>query len=642
MAHFGARPFRKMLTTTGYPNGSSLVDDSPQDQDESEHFLLGMVTGDGLGKMFNARYRNIKEKKAAKMTYRALIYNCLERPTGWKCFLYHFSVFLVVLICLILSVLSTVEEHSHFAAELLYILEIFLVIFFAIEYVVRLWSAGCRSKYIGFWGRLKFARKPISFIDLCVVLASFTVICFGSEGQVFATSAIRGIRFLQILRMLHVDRQGGTWRLLGSVVFIHRQELITTLYIGFLGLIFSSYFVYLAEKDHVGIDGRQAFTSYADALWWGVITMTTIGYGDVVPQTWMGRIVASCFSIFAISFFALPAGILGSGFALKVQQKQRQKHFNRQIPAAATLIQCLWRCHAAEKRISATWNAHIDPLAHETKETHHGHSKKHQQSSDDNNVTRKRQLFKKQSSLVNTFRRKGSPSADVEMGGINHHQERLLRQERGSDTDDEKRVYRIGTDIEIEYETEEANTPTKLHPDTHISHVCELTEAHRNAIRAIRKVKYFVARRRFQQARKPYDVRDVIEQYSQGHLNMMVRIKELQRRLDQTLGKPGQYDGKGSRKGHPVTIGSRLSRLELQMSSLDRKVESSNRTLSALYRLMVDRNSLTISPSPPALISRPVSPANCLSPRDQLSPTSISSQRSGSPSYTLDPNGGWH
>ena len=56
-----------------------------------------------------------------------------------------------------------------------------------------------------------------------------------SLAQVFATSAIRGIRFLQILRMLHVDRQGGTWRLLGSVVFVHRQELITTLYIGFLG-----------------------------------------------------------------------------------------------------------------------------------------------------------------------------------------------------------------------------------------------------------------------------------------------------------------------------------------------------------------------------------------------------------------------
>lgn len=150
------------------------------------------------------------------------------------------------------------------------------------------------------------------------------VLSVGSNGQVFATSAIRGIRFLQILRMLHVDRQGGTWRLLGSVVFIHRQvicmkiystekktfisflfqELITTLYIGFLGLIFSSYFVYLAEKD---AEGQDDFNSYADALWWGVITVTTIGYGDVVPHTWLGKIVASCFSVFAISFFALPA-----------------------------------------------------------------------------------------------------------------------------------------------------------------------------------------------------------------------------------------------------------------------------------------------------------------------------------------------
>nr|CAD7440109.1 unnamed protein product [Timema bartmani] len=75
----------------------------------------------------------------------------------------------------------------------------------------------------------------------------------------------------------------------------------------------------------------------------------------------MGKIVASCFSVFAISFFALPAGILGSGFALKVQQKQRQKHFNRQIPAAAMLIQCLWRCYAADKAFNsfATWNIYV-------------------------------------------------------------------------------------------------------------------------------------------------------------------------------------------------------------------------------------------------------------------------------------------
>lgn len=63
-------------------------------------------------------------------------------------------------------------------------------------------------------------------------------------------------------------------------------------------------------------------------------------------------------------------GILGSGFALKVQQKQRQKHFNRQIPAAATLIQCSWRCYAADKQsqLKATWQVHIDPIGQKKKD----------------------------------------------------------------------------------------------------------------------------------------------------------------------------------------------------------------------------------------------------------------------------------
>ncbi|GCC26636.1 hypothetical protein chiPu_0005054 [Chiloscyllium punctatum] len=80
-------------------------------------------------------------------------------------------------------------------------------------------------------------------------------------------------------------------------------------------------------------------------------------------------------------------------------------------------------------------------------------------------------------------------------------------------------------------------------------------------------MQYFVARRKFQQARKPYDVRDVIEQYSQGHLNMMVRIKELQRRLDHSLGKPAFFlSEKGLDKGY-YTAGARLIRLEDKVSA---------------------------------------------------------------------------
>ncbi|XP_059788298.1 potassium voltage-gated channel subfamily KQT member 1 isoform X1 [Balaenoptera ricei] len=528
----------------------------------------------------------------ARTHIQGRVYNFLERPTGWKCFVYHFAVFLIVLVCLIFSVLSTIEQYVALATGTLFWMEIVLVVFFGTEYVVRLWSAGCRSKYVGIWGRLRFARKPISIIDLIVVVASMVVLCVGSKGQVFATSAIRGIRFLQILRMLHVDRQGGTWRLLGSVVFIHRQELITTLYIGFLGLIFSSYFVYLAEKDAVNESGQVEFGSYADALWWGVVTVTTIGYGDKVPQTWVGKTIASCFSVFAISFFALPAGILGSGFALKVQQKQRQKHFNRQIPAAASLIQTAWRCYAAENPNSSTWKIYVrkPPRSHallspspKPKKSAMVKKKKFKLDKDNGVSPGEKMLTVPHITCDPTSeeRRPEHFSVDGYDGSVKKSPTLLE-----VSTAHFMRTNSFAEDLDLEGET-------LLAPITHVS---QLREHHRATIKVIRRMQYFVAKKKFQQARKPYDVRDVIEQYSQGHLNLMVRVKELQRRpdvravprpsvswspspslpprLDQSIGKPSLFisvSEKTKDRGSN-TIGARLNRVEDKVTQLDQRL----------------------------------------------------------------------
>lgn len=87
-------------------------------------------------------------------------------------------------------------------------------------------------------------------------------------------------------------------------------------------------------------------------------------------------------------------------------------------------------------------------------------------------------------------------------------------------------------------------------------------------------MQYFVAKKKFQQARKPYDVRDVIEQYSQGHLNLMVRIKELQRRLDQSIGKPSLFisvSEKTKDRGSN-SIGARLNRVEDKVTQLDQRL----------------------------------------------------------------------
>uniref|UniRef100_A0A8C3KH26 Potassium voltage-gated channel subfamily Q member 4 n=1 Tax=Calidris pygmaea TaxID=425635 RepID=A0A8C3KH26_9CHAR len=244
------------------------------------------------------------------------------------------SRFLLVFSCLVLSVFSTIQEHQKLANECLFILEFVMIVVFGMEYVIRVWAAGCCCRYRGWRGRFRFARKPFCVIDFIVFIASVAVIAAGTQGNIFATSALRSMRFLQILRMVRMDRRGGTWKLLGSVVYAHSKELITAWYIGFLVLIFASFLVYLAEKD-----ANAQFATYADSLWWGTVTLTTIGYGDKTPQTWLGRMLAAGFALLGISFFALPAGILGSGFALKVQEQHRQKHFEKRRTPAANLIQ---------------------------------------------------------------------------------------------------------------------------------------------------------------------------------------------------------------------------------------------------------------------------------------------------------------
>lgn len=583
------RPSDLELTETRFSVPEPGRDRTPGDDDSANMALPGVHVHPYLSHpRMSVRMSVYSTAARPTFTYsyvQGRVYNFLERPTGWRCFLYHFTVFLIVLACLVLSVLSTIPEHELLAHETLFWVEIFLVVFFGLEYIIRLWAAGCRSKYVGIMGRLRFARKPISIIDLIVVVASILVLSVGSKGQVFATSAIRGIRFLQILRMLHVDRQGGTWRLLGSVVYLHRQELITTLYIGFLSLIFASYFVYLAERE--GEYGH--FDNFADALWWGVITVTTIGYGDIIPVTWLGKTIASCFSVFAISFFALPAGILGSGFALKVQQKQRQKHFNRQIPAAACLIQTAWRSYALDNLETATFKMFL--------------RKRSQAQASALSTPKAKKSVKVRKKVRSSELSPSSPvglsfdpaldrGADV-YSSVGTEQEQSWSSLNSLHVNNSvkktagllevpppdaplHRNCSFADDLEVEPERDSGLTPAFT--------VSQLTEPHRRAIRVVQRMRYFVAKRNFQQARKPYDVRDVIEQYSQGHLNLMVRIKELQRRLDQSLGKSSLFQSSSERTKDrgSNSVGSRLHRMEEQMSHMEQTLGRISESLRLL------------------------------------------------------------
>uniref|UniRef100_A0A0C9Q7B4 KCNQ5 protein n=1 Tax=Fopius arisanus TaxID=64838 RepID=A0A0C9Q7B4_9HYME len=545
----------------------------------------------------DARYRRLQTN----------FYNFLERPRGIYAITYHMIVFCMVFMCLVLSVFSTIDEYEKEAGMWLYYMELVVVIWFGMEFCLRLWSSGCRSRYQTAIGRLKFLRRPFCIIDMITILASVVVLAMRSSGQVFAASALRGLRFFQILRMVRMDRRGGTWKLLGSVVYAHRQELITTLYIGFLGLIFASFLVYLAERDD------EHFNNYAKALWWGVITLCTVGYGDAVPKTWQGKIIASFCALLGISFFALPAGILGSGFALKVQQQQRQKHMIRRRQPAATLIQALWRCYAADEHSMsiATWKIHQVPLS-SPPSSRLSSSFKHNASFVSRLPTIRRH---KSTSLHSPGGHKLSHNyqrppprvftdliSSAENLGVGNHHHHGICNDPESQLTSKNLNASYSEDSVAETAFSKKNSDDEEEEPSRCVH---LTKKHKTAIRAIRKLKYFVARKKFREALKPYDVKDVIEQYSSGHADLLNRVRNLQFRLDQILGRQGSkardvYVSK-------ISLASRVVKVERQVDDIESKLDQ----LIELY--MEDRK---------RLLSLPM-PESCKVPRASIEETTI-------------------
>ncbi|KAM9726754.1 potassium voltage-gated channel subfamily KQT member 5-like isoform 3-T3 [Menidia menidia] len=492
----------------------------------------------------NARYRRLQN----------YLYNVLERPREWA-FVYHAFVFILVFGCLVLSVFSTIPAHQEFSSHCLLILEFVMIVVFGLEYIIRIWSAGCCCRYRGWQGRLRFARKPFCVIDIIVLITSVAVVSAGSQGNVFATSALRSLRFLQILRMVRMDRRGGTWKLLGSVVYAHSKELVTAWYIGFLVLIFSSFLVYLVEKEF-----NKEFDTYADALWWGTITLTTIGYGDKTPQTWTGRLLSAGFALLGISFFALPAGILGSGFALKVQEQHRQKHFEKRRNPAASLIQCVWRSYAAdENSVSiATWKPHLkalhtcSPAKKEqgdttySKSLSNGRFFRSQKLSFKERVRmaspRGQSMKSRQTSISD--RQRCSPGNEVVgsnelMGGS------PAKVQKSWSFNDRTRfrpslrlksqTRTAAPDVDAGMAAEDSFDERGCHCDVTVE---DLSAPLKAVIRAVRIMKFHVAKKKFKETLRPYDVKDVIEQYSAGHLDMLCRIKSLQTRLDTVVGPP--------------------------------------------------------------------------------------------------------
>lgn len=211
-------------------------------------------------------------------------------------------IFLNTLAIILHSVPKFRKNYDEFFLDF----EVFSVIIFSFEYVLRVWSVVEQPGHNHpIKGRLKFIFSTWGIIDLLAIMPFYF--------SLFATDFgfVRILRLLRMLRLFRLSRYFHALIVIQNVFKSKKEELLLSFsYIIFLLFISSSVMYYLEHDIQ-----PKAFSSIPAALWWGVNAMTTVGYGDILPKTMMGKILSGFISILGVSIFALPTGILASGFA---------------------------------------------------------------------------------------------------------------------------------------------------------------------------------------------------------------------------------------------------------------------------------------------------------------------------------------
>ncbi len=201
-------------------------------------------------------------------------------------------------------------------------LELGIVAFFSFEFILRLWCSVENPRFSPhpIWGRLGFIMTPFALIDILAIAPwyAFNLLGIGAgSGQ--------ALRMLRILRLFKASRYSHSLQTIGKVFYSKRGEIASILLVLFIMLIVISTLMHYVERE----GQPEAFGSIPAAMWWGVITLTTVGYGDVGPITSEGKFFGALIAILGIGIFALPAGILGAAF---VEEMDKEKDRNEPEP----------------------------------------------------------------------------------------------------------------------------------------------------------------------------------------------------------------------------------------------------------------------------------------------------------------------
>lgn len=227
------------------------------------------------------------------------------------------DVFLIVLILanVIAVILQSVPALDRVYHGLFYRFEVISVMIFSVEYLARVWSCvdSVDPRYQSpVKGRLRWIFSPLGLVDLLAILPFYVNLI-----------TVADLRFLRIIRLLRIFKLTRYSPALGVLYDVFREEsrsLLMASFVMLIMLVIAAGGIYWVE--HAA--QPDAFGSIPAAMWWAIATLTTVGYGDVVPITAPGKVFGAIISLIGIGMVALPTGILTSGFADQMRRRRHQ------------------------------------------------------------------------------------------------------------------------------------------------------------------------------------------------------------------------------------------------------------------------------------------------------------------------------
>jgi len=233
----------------------------------------------------------------------------------------YFDVFIsfFVVSSVLISILESVQIIDYVMNVEFSIFDSITVAIFTVEYVLRLYSCVEEKKFKGaIAGRLKQATTPSTIIDLLAILPFFL------EAFLHHLVDLRFLRVFRLLRLLKLTRNSGATTVLMKVVSREWPILSASAFIMMLMVIMTASFGYLFEN------GAQPdkFDNLPNAIYWAVITLASVGYGDISPVTTMGRLITVVMALIGIGIFAIPAALLASAFSDELRKEREQLRNN--------------------------------------------------------------------------------------------------------------------------------------------------------------------------------------------------------------------------------------------------------------------------------------------------------------------------